>query len=252
MVNQQLVDYLISLQSGNHSKAQVRRVLLEVGWPEKEIEEAFKTAQTHHEVTMPSISLSEKSFLIQTLSVLLILMTGTFLIFGSEPTATGNVVLNVAPVQSLGVPNEIRVTEEQNAPSLISIPTAQQDPVLNINVQEQVTAPAQPVFIPEPAPTITVISPAPEPECGEANKGTDKCLMKTAIEQKDSKLCARIRTAQTYSDCMTQLAAATKNLALCRETAESDLCFNEYAEQTGDKTACSRIAKGTLRETCQS
>ena len=251
MANQELVNYLISLQAGNYSKTQVKRVLLEVGWPEKDINEAFKLAQTHHDVSMPHLGLQEKSFLIQSLSVLLIIMTGTFLIFGSEPTPTGNVVLTVSPVQTLGVSSEVRVVEEQNAPALISVPTQETAPTLNVHVEEQISVPAQQIFIPEPTPKVTVLSAPPQENCETAVK-SDTCLLRHALEQKDEKLCSRIRSSELYSDCMTSLAIEKKQMSLCRETAEPDNCYAEYAEQTGDKTACSRIAKSSIRENCQS
>ena len=253
MANQQLVDYLVSLQTTKHSKTQVKRILLEVGWPEHEVNEAFRVIEIQG-IRHPRFSEAQTSTLLQFAAVFLVILTGGFLIFGSQPTTTGQVILNVNQIEANQMENlpappatGVIVFEEPQPPILSAVPPA---PIIIQTLPPVIPAP-------QPIPQIKQAEqtqPAPNPASQDCEVlsgfSRDNCFTAQAEQKNDERICNRIREPVRHSLCIQGIAINKKQKALCHSTDNADLCYAGYAKALKDNSACSRITNGQDRDAC--
>ena len=243
MAKQELVDYIISLNSKNFPKVQVRQVLLDVGWPVQEVDEAFLESE-RMTIDWHQPSSANLSGWLAIAAVFILLASVPFWV-GTLISPTGHVVAPVVPTQSPIQSNR------QSQP----IQERQEVVLAPVEVIEEVQTPAEVPCtdcevpaLPEPQPTEQV-----KVDCNTL-RGADRdsCFRELAIADNDVDTCQRIADPLILLGCIEALAINNKQPLLCDELNDADACFVSYAIATGDKSVCQKIARTEQRSACLS
>ena len=229
MANQDLVNYISSLHT-TASRERITRVLLDVGWAQTDIDDAFATVEHQN---APLASESRAGSAIATFVVVALAVLGLFaLSTGHNPT--GNVV-GVTPASAVDVVtpvtephSEVTVIEEVQSKAVDVQPDV--EPVITINATNETN------------------TTGPKEDCSAG--GVQACILKNAVDAKDERICNTMDDVTLRVDCVTQVAIAKQQKEVCHNVVNKDGCYATYAAALDDGSACGRIVSTPLRDAC--
>lgn len=240
MAKQELVDYIVSLNSGKFSRAQVQRVLLEVGWSESDVNAAFVEAERFN-VVLPEREPWNLHALVGMVAIFLLAISLPLL--GSLQTPTGNVV---APVLGGSEATQAVVLAEAAVPDVAEVIVLEEVESPSVEVVPEVAAHVVSSHVVSSA-TEVLVSEVPVPSCESlTGKQRDECF----ASKGDKESCKLVRDASLFAQCMTDAAVSSNDVSLCGLVADKDSCLNEFAGATGDTSVCKRIVRPAIRESC--
>jgi len=245
MANRQLVDYIISLKSTAFSKDQVKAVLLEIGWQEHDIEEAFQEAADVHSIRLDKTPLNWARIA----AALLLIISVPLLFSLNLSTPTGHAIAaDAGDVEStpLALPLPPALPAVPRATETITVLESIEKPAVTLPAQEENTNVAAPAI-----PTPLAPTESPEVPCESRLDNTrDPCFTARALETNDERTCNLVRESNSRTECILNIAITTHNHSLCKTVGNIDACYETYTRATHDTSACERIVFPSSRDAC--